>query len=187
METIGRIISDTRKLKGLTQEELSELSNVNLRTIQRVENNENVPRSKTLILLCDVLQLNYVELLNRSENVSKGKNYWKMVIDGLFLVILNLALMGIFGYLTLDSEANLNSKFGGLLLSIFLPLVLVWKTQYMSGTERILKFGTGFIFYIVLVTINLGFPTGFKTGLFVCLAIALAIFYYGNKLVELKR
>jgi transcriptional regulator with XRE-family HTH domain len=34
MDTIGRIISDTRKLKGLTQEELSELSNVNLRTIQ---------------------------------------------------------------------------------------------------------------------------------------------------------
>jgi hypothetical protein len=140
-----------------------------------------------LILLCDVLQLNYAELFNKSEKVSTRKNYWKMLINGLFLVILNFTLMGIFGYLTLDSEANLNSKFGGLLLSIFLPLVIAWKTQYMNGLERILKFGSGFLLYIVLVIINLGFPTGFKTGLFICLAIALAIFYYGNKFIELKK
>lgn len=140
-----------------------------------------------MILLCDVLQLNYAELFNKSEKVSTRKNYWKMLINGLFLVILNFTLMGIFGYLTLDSEANLNSKFGGLLLSIFLPLVIAWKTQYMNGLERILKFGSGFLLYIVLVIINLGFPTGFKTGLFICLAIALAIFYYGNKFIELKK
>lgn len=43
MNAIGKKISDTRKSKGFTQEELAELSKVNLRTIQRIENNKNEP------------------------------------------------------------------------------------------------------------------------------------------------
>ena len=50
MSIIGKKISETRKSKGLTQEELAELSKVNLRTIQRIENNESEPRGKTLFL-----------------------------------------------------------------------------------------------------------------------------------------
>jgi transcriptional regulator with XRE-family HTH domain len=36
MNLIANKISETRKTKGLTQEELAELSKVNLRTIQRI-------------------------------------------------------------------------------------------------------------------------------------------------------
>ena len=51
MSIIGKIICEARKSKGQTQEELAELSKVNLRTIQRIENNESVPRGKTLYLI----------------------------------------------------------------------------------------------------------------------------------------
>src|SRR5690606_29186605 len=50
--------------KGLTQEELSESAKVNLRTIQRIENNESEPRGKTLNLICQVLELNAEDILD---------------------------------------------------------------------------------------------------------------------------
>ena len=63
MSVIGEKISAGRKAKGLTQEELAELSKVNLRTIQRIENNENEPRGKTLVLICEVLDIDLESLL----------------------------------------------------------------------------------------------------------------------------
>lgn len=89
MNSIGDRICETRKSKGLTQEKLAELSQVNLRTIQRIENNENEPRGKTLEL------------------------------------------------------------------------------------------------YILVVLVNVGFPTGFVTGLLGCLVIALGVLFYGNAIIKL--
>ena len=150
MNNIGNIISERRKLKALTQEELAELSNVNLRTIQRIENNENEPRGKTLSLICDVLNLDLEELLSNDKSI-KSQKYGIVIINYLFLIVLNLAMMGTFGYLTLGSQGNLGSKFGGVLLSIFLSLFIVCITKKMSGIERFIKFGSGFIIYILLV------------------------------------
>jgi transcriptional regulator with XRE-family HTH domain len=181
MNVIGKKIRSTRIAKGLTQEELAELSKINLRTIQRVENNESEPRGKTLSLICNVLDINIEDLPIQESNYKK-KNLSNLITNGFFLLILNFALMGIYGFLTLDSEANFNSRFGAFLLSFFLPYFIVSKTQNMSGIERMLKFGIGFIFYILLVLVKHGFPTGFLTGLFPSLIIALSLLYYGKVL-----
>ncbi|HTO36647.1 MAG TPA: helix-turn-helix transcriptional regulator, partial [Flavobacterium sp.] len=45
---LGKKISDLRKAKGLTQEELVEKCNINVRTIQRIEAGEVTPRSYTV-------------------------------------------------------------------------------------------------------------------------------------------
>lgn len=74
MSIIGNKISERRKAKGLTQEELAELSKVNLRTIQRIENDENEPRGKTLILICEVLDINLEDLLNSKKQIENNIN-----------------------------------------------------------------------------------------------------------------
>jgi transcriptional regulator with XRE-family HTH domain len=61
MKSLGEKIKGARKSKHLTQEELSELSKINLRTIQRIENDENTPRGQTLNLICNALDLNISE------------------------------------------------------------------------------------------------------------------------------
>ena len=183
MNPIAQIISETRKIKGLTQEELAEQAKVNLRTIQRIENDESKPRGKTLKLICDALDIDIGELVS-NEEPGKAKKITTQVIDGLFLVALNLVLMGVIGFLTLDSNANLNSIFGGFMVSIFIPYFIVTKTMSMSGTERMLKFGFGYITYFILVLIMHGFPTGFVTGLFPCLLISISVLYFGNKLIK---
>jgi transcriptional regulator with XRE-family HTH domain len=45
---LGKKISELRKAKGLTQEELVEKCNISVRTIQRIETGEVTPRSYTV-------------------------------------------------------------------------------------------------------------------------------------------
>jgi transcriptional regulator with XRE-family HTH domain len=73
MGVIGEIICETRKAKGLTQEELAEMSKVNLRTIQRIENKESDPRGKTLSLICEALELNIEEVLNSEKHHNENR------------------------------------------------------------------------------------------------------------------
>ena len=56
---IATHIRDGRLAKGLTQKELSERSNVSVRSIQRIENAELVPRSYTLKTLASILDIPY--------------------------------------------------------------------------------------------------------------------------------
>lgn len=183
MNSLGELISSSRKSKNLTQEELADLSKVNLRTIQRIENNQNSPRENTLKLICNVLEIDFPE--NVVDRIEKP-NYLEIVINYFFLVIINMVLMGIIGFMTLDSWANINTRFAGLLLSFFIPIFIVQKTKNLSRLERILKFGSGFFIYIIMSIIVVGFPKAFITGLLVCLSICLMTLYYGDILVNEK-
>lgn len=58
MNEIGKKIRDVRKKKGLSQKGLAESAKMNLKIIQRIENNQSEPREKTLNLICEVLDIN---------------------------------------------------------------------------------------------------------------------------------
>jgi transcriptional regulator with XRE-family HTH domain len=64
---LGKLIADLRKKKGLTQEELVELCNINVRTIQRIEAGEVNPRSYTIKNILEALEAEE-ELLNKETN-----------------------------------------------------------------------------------------------------------------------
>jgi transcriptional regulator with XRE-family HTH domain len=184
MRSISDLIINSRKSKNLTQEQLAELSKVNLRTIQRIENNENTPRGYTLKLICDVLE---IQIPNSEPEILPSKaNQIELIINYFFLALINLTLMVIIGWTTLDSEANVNSKFAGFLLSFFIPIFIVLMTNNMSKTERLLKFGSGFLLYIILSIIIVGFPGAIISGLLPCLSICLLTLFYGDKILSYK-
>lgn len=182
MDFIGKKISETRKIRGLTQEELAEQSQINLRTIQRIENNENEPRGRTLSLICEVLHIDSEELLISNNDGAKNR-MGTLIVNGIFLIVLNLILTSIVGYLTAAAGTNLNSRFGAFLLSFFIPVFIVNMTPKMHGIERMLKFGTGFIAYLAMILI-LGIIRGLETFLIPCLVLSLAILFFGRKLVR---
>jgi transcriptional regulator with XRE-family HTH domain len=187
MNSIGKKIQGFRKEKGLTQEELAELSKVNLRTIQRIENNNSVPRETTLNLICHALEIDSNEFQTLKGQMQKF-NIITVIINIVYYSLLNLLLMFSLGYLTLDSEANINSRIGGFLLSFFIPIFIVFMTKKLNSTERVIKFGSGYILYIIL-TISIkgfseGIKIGWKTGLFICLFIAIGVLFYGNKILK---
>lgn len=190
MDKLGNKIKEIRKSKGFSQEELADLSKVNLRTIQRIENNENEARGKTLNLICNALEIDIQELQKHNDTNEK-KTIAAFVINIVYLLLLNLLLMSIIGSMTLSSDANTTSRFGGLLLSIFIPLYIVYLTRRMTDTERVLKFGVGFMAYIVMLLSTQGFENGFragiKSGLFICLLVAIATLFYGKIFYQEKK
>ncbi|NMH89425.1 helix-turn-helix domain-containing protein [Flavivirga algicola] len=72
MNELGEKIKALRKRKGLSQEELADTAKVNLRTIQRIENNQNEPRGKTLHLICEALNLNAEDILDYDKQTDKN-------------------------------------------------------------------------------------------------------------------
>ena len=82
METIGTKITQLRKQKALSQEELADLAKVNVRTIQRIENNETTPRGATLKLICNALEVSPDEIVN-----------FEKTEDHTFLIWLHLSVM----------------------------------------------------------------------------------------------
>ncbi|MDL2323430.1 helix-turn-helix domain-containing protein [Bacteroidales bacterium OttesenSCG-928-A17] len=86
MKTVGEKLAEVRKRKGLSQEMLSDLAKINLRTLQRIERGETEPRGHTLRSLCGVLEINIEELLDYGKKEDKK-----------YLVILHLSvIVGLF-------------------------------------------------------------------------------------------
>ncbi|MFK8101695.1 MAG: hypothetical protein AB8G15_04200 [Saprospiraceae bacterium] len=116
--------------------------------------------------------------------ITKQKSLANQITNGIFLIILNIIVISILGFMTLDSEANINSRMGGFLLSFFIPFFIVYQTKNMNGIERMLKFGFGIILYFIASIIILGLPHSFTTGLIPCLVISLGVLFYGEKLIN---
>lgn len=69
---LGLKITELRKQKGFTQEELVEQCNINVRTLQRIENGEVSPRSYTVKMILSALDYDYESLqAGKKENESK--------------------------------------------------------------------------------------------------------------------
>ncbi len=77
---LGKKISELRKEKGLTQEELVDLCNVNVRTIQRIESGEVTPRSYTLKTILKALDYDLEEIKTDVENtITVSKNQFTII------------------------------------------------------------------------------------------------------------
>lgn len=66
---LGKKIADLRKSKGLTQEELVEKCNLNVRTLQRIEAGEATPRSYTIRIIFAALDYDFYD----SSEVTQSK------------------------------------------------------------------------------------------------------------------
>ncbi len=77
-------IKDLRNRKGFSQEQLSEEAKLSLRTIQRIEKGESIPRGDTLIKLTQALGVTPDDLLEWTDIEDKG-----------YLTLLNLSSISI--------------------------------------------------------------------------------------------
>ena len=80
---LSQNVKDLRNLRGLTQELLAENSGLSLRTIQRIENNETVPRGDSLKRLAIALSTTPDEIID-----------WKMQEDKGYLTVMSLSALG---------------------------------------------------------------------------------------------
>lgn len=95
--TLGEQIIGYRKNRGYSQEGLSHVSGISLRTIQRIEKGKVIPRGHTLKVLADSLQIELYELKTsdvprENEVVTKARILNTL---GLLVIVLPLASVSI--------------------------------------------------------------------------------------------
>ena len=108
---IGERIKERRVAKGLTQVELSEKSNISLRTVQRIENNEVTPSIYSLNAIGDALDVKlnadfFVENDKKFEFKIVISNFSNLLVDcktlinrnWKTLIVLFIAVIGILFY-----------------------------------------------------------------------------------------
>jgi len=77
-------VKDLRNRKGFSQEQLSEESKLSLRTIQRIEKGESIPRGDTLVKLTQALGVTPDDLLE-----------WSAIEDKGYITLLNLSSISV--------------------------------------------------------------------------------------------
>ena len=130
MESIGQKIIEIRKRKGLSQESLSDLAKVNLRTIQRIEKGETQPLGHTLRKICDILEINIEEILDYGKVEDNKFNLYLYISVLSFIVIPlgNILVPMILWINKRDKIIDLNNK--GIQL---LKFQILWSLVYYGS------------------------------------------------------
>lgn len=63
---IGIVIREVRKLRGLTQMELSDETNISVRTIQRIEKDSVEPSLYSLKRISEILEVDFLKIKNKN-------------------------------------------------------------------------------------------------------------------------
>ncbi|WOI21851.1 helix-turn-helix domain-containing protein [Nonlabens ulvanivorans] len=120
---LGNYIAQLRKEKGLTQEELVELCNINVRTIQRIENGDVTPRSYTVKNIFEALGKSIDEVFKKSEkqpDVLPAINYNKSLLGWGIIAGIIYLILG-----TLNVLVSINEAFNTELMSPIIYAVSV--------------------------------------------------------------
>ena len=111
---LAQKIKDLRNRKGLSQDQLADAAQINLRTVQRIEAGETEPRGDTLTRIANALNIKPDELIDWTEQEDKG-----------FLAVLNLSALSFFAFP---------------LLGIIVPLALwILKKDKIRNSDKVGK------------------------------------------------
>ena len=133
---LGLKITELRKQKGYTQEELVEQCNINVRTLQRIESGEVSPRSYTVKTILSALDYDYETLqeIDRAQDAKLGTIPPKeaksintlltvALVSGILLII-TAVFEGIADYVRFDDNELIYGKWGHFTIKI-LVLILI--------------------------------------------------------------
>ena len=128
METIGKKILELRKHKGLTQEELSDLAKINLRTLQRIEKGETEPLGNTMKRLCEILEINLEDILDYGKKDDKHFLifFHLSVLSFLIIPLGNIIIPAILWLTKREKVIDLNERGADLLNFQILWTILVF-------------------------------------------------------------
>lgn len=160
METksIGSNLIYQRKLKGYSQEELSEKTQVTIRTIQRIEKGDVNPHLQTTKLLAAALEIEVDDLLMlenpKEENIQKK---WLLLLHGTPLLGLLLPLGNIlfplFLWIHKREDNTLYNDHGIKVINFQISLTLMYVLSFIA---LLTVEGYGFLFFIAVIPIGVG-------------------------------
>lgn len=186
---LGKRISELRKEKGLTQEELVEQCNINVRTIQRIEAGEVNPRSYTIKIIFDVLgeEFKQVETNLKEEQVKRNwteteiktlNNSW---ISGIFYALVTLIGVLMEVHFATNNSSNLlmflfRVPFAIVFFILIIPFLKGYKLLAKKFNNSLLNYAVYIYFFIALImSIIMIFSN--NTGLLSTIQILISVFF----------
>lgn len=153
-------VKELRNRKGFSQETLAEESSLSLRTIQRIENNESIPRGDTLKRLANALDTSPDEIIDWK--IQEDQNYLRLMsLSALWFFL--FPLLGIIIPLTMwilkkDKIKNVN-ELGILMLNFqisWIILFFIYSLFLFAGLLEIEMIGYFILSipFIILYTYN---------------------------------
>lgn len=117
---IADLVKEKRMFLGYTQKEVSEMSRISLRSIQRIEKGEVMPRMYTLKLLAKCLDFSLDSINNTESKNSKRGNKYKITLSLSFIVLPALLFAAYIAQSSIFPETNFE-----LLMACFFILSLI--------------------------------------------------------------
>lgn len=156
--SIGERLKYNRKIKGYSQEELADRTNVTVRTIQRIEKEEVSPHLNTIKLLAVALEIEVEELItleNPKEETIKKK--WLLLMHttplaGLMLPLLNI-LIPLFLWIHKREDNPIYNEHGIKVINFQITVVILAILSFVS-LLTIEKWG--FFIFISVIPICIG-------------------------------
>ena len=136
----GKFISQKRKEKSLTQEQLAEKLGVSNKTVSKWETGKCMPDYSVVKTLCDELEITFSELMDGEKSEEKSVRTYdeeqimdllkktqnlekqKELLYGILLIVMGIALQALSHTL---GGSNVKDFFSGLLLGISIAEMLV--------------------------------------------------------------
>ncbi|QLE03005.1 serine hydrolase [Galbibacter sp. BG1] len=152
-QSISENLKYQRKLKGYSQEELSEITTVTVRTIQRIEKGEVTPHLKTVKLLATALEVEVDDLLSienpKEENI---KTKWLLLIHGtpilgLILPLCNI-LLPLFLWIHKREDNPIYNTHGRRVINFQITMTILF---FLSFIGLVTIEGIGFFFFILVI------------------------------------
>lgn len=165
---IGEKIAELRKRKGMTQDEVAEQANINLRTVQRIENGETEPRGHTLSSICKVLDINIEDILDygKIEDKSFYIYFHLSVLAGCIIPLGDIIVPLVLWLTKKDKIVGLNIQGKNLIifrafvdlivfLSMAIASIIIFKTQSedMEITRSLITFLISITMIYMVITV----------------------------------
>ncbi|PTB96465.1 XRE family transcriptional regulator [Marivirga lumbricoides] len=156
-QSIAKNLVYHRKLKGFSQEKLSETTGVTVRTIQRIEKGDVNPHLETIKLLADGLQIQTDDLLvleNPKEESLQMK--WLLIMHGVPIIGLMIPffniLVSIFLWIHKREDNAIYDRHGRAIINFQITVTLLYALSFVA---LLTVEGWGFLFFISVIPFSL--------------------------------
>lgn len=167
LRTMTSKLANYRRIKGLSQQQLADVSGVSARTIQRIESGKVEAHPATLKMLADALEVETEELtvneqLPESPEIKNGDKikpvFHILALIGLFFPVFNIILPGLFWFFKKDEspdydlEGKSTVNFQITMSLLFIPCVLLMIFVFSIGFSLVLII---YFYTLVMCVINI--------------------------------
>jgi D-alanyl-D-alanine-carboxypeptidase/D-alanyl-D-alanine-endopeptidase len=157
-QTVAKNLVYQRKLKGYSQEELSQKTEVTIRTIQRIEKGDVHPHLQTIKLLAVALEIEVDDLIilenPKEENIQQK---WLLLLHGTPLLGLVLPLCNIlfplFLWIHKREDNRLYNEHGIKVVNFQISITVLYVISFIA---LLTVEGYGFLFFIAIVPFSVG-------------------------------